>query len=1027
MRKLRRHIFLMILGILGSAAGVLAQQTVTVTGKVLSESGDELSGTTIIVEKISSGNRAFRVADGAGLFTIPDLAAGERYNLYFEHVGYKTDSLLNLLFSAAENNTLLVRMQQSAGTTLGEVVVTTALGIKRTERSLTYSVQQVNAEEVNRVPDANFVNGLNGKIAGVTINSSANGIGGGTRVIMRGTKSLSGNNNALYVIDGVPMPALANDGSTGVFGGRDGSGDGISNINPDDIESMTVLSGPSAAALYGSDAANGAIIITTKRGVSGKLRINLYNNTNFYDPFILPELQKKYGQSGENAFDSWGTLLAKPTSYNVRKDFFQTGYNTTTGFDLSGGTKTNQTFFSAAITDGQGIIDNNTLKRYNFSFRNTSSFLDDKLKLDLNAMYIKTEEQNMLSQGQYSNPLLGAYLFPAGDDFEAIRFYERYNPVRNFNTQYWPLGPAGYNIENPYWVTNREIFTNIKDRFIMGAGGSYEFNDWLSLAARVRFDRTNVLGEDKFYASTIGVFAGPQGGYLRTNNELTQTYADAILTGKRQINDFSVNVNLGTSIQDNKSDFSSYGGNLAQYVNLFVLSNVNKTTSKIEQDDLPHVQRQSIFANAEIGYRNYLFLNASGRNDWSSTMAFTKYLKNGFFYPSVGLTAILTEMADIRNDFLSFLKVRGSFSSVGNALPAFISRQQLRFTGSAETPRYGYLADLKPENTRSYEAGIDARFWRSRFNLSVTVYKSNTFNQLFNVAAAPSTGFDLFEINAGNVENKGIEAVLGYGGKIAGDLRLNSSVSFTLNRNKILEMLPAVKDAHGNTYSLDSLEVAGSGSYRNIIKTGSSMGEVYVNSLKTDNQGFIYVDPGTGKVTPLPSAFIYAGNANPRYNVGWRNDFSWRGVHLGFLINGRFGGVVVSQTQAILDAFGASQTSADARDEGGVLVNGALIPNVKDYYQVVGSGTGILSPYVYSATNVRLGEAYVSYFLPSKWFNEKIQGITVGVNGRNLWMIYNKAPFDPELSPSTGTYYQGIDYWMVPSLRSIGFNVKLNF
>lgn len=1027
MGKMNKYFFLIILGVFGAIPGLLAQQEVVVTGKVLSESGTELSGTTITIEHVETGEKSFQIARESGLFTISDLVAGQRYNLYFEHVGYAVDSLMNLSFSANESNSLLIRLKPSEATTLGEIVVTTALGIKRTERSLTYGVQQVNASEVTKVPDANFVNGLNGKVAGVTINTSANGVGGGTRVIMRGTKSLSGNNNALYVIDGVPMPALANDGETGVFNGRAGSGDGISNINPDDIESMTVLSGPSAAALYGSDAANGAIIITTKRGTAGKLRVNLSNNTNFFSPFILPELQRKYGQSGENSFDSWGAELDNPSSYNPRKDFFQTGYNTTSGFDLSGGTQTNQTFFSASITDGLGIIPNNKLKRYNFSFRNTSSFLEDKLKLDLNAMYIKTDEQNMLAQGQYSNPLLGAYLFPAGEDFKAVRLYERYNPIRNFNTQYWPLGPAGYDIENPYWVTNRELFTNVKDRFIMGVGGSYDFNDWLSIAGRVKFDRTNVLGQTKFYASTIGVFAGNQGGYLRTNNELTQTYADAILTGKKKIDDFSININLGTSIQDNKSDFSSYGGNLSQYVNLFVLSNINKTTSKIEQDDLPHIQRQSVFANAEIGYRNYLFLNASARNDWSSTLAFTEYLKKGFFYPSIGISAVVTEMADIRSNFLSFLKVRGSYSSVGNALPAFISRQQLRFTGSAETPKYGYLADLKPENTHAYEAGFDARFWQSKFELSVTVYKSNTSNQLFDVDAAPSTGFDIFEINAGNVENKGIEAVLSFNGKITGNLNWNSMVTFSLNRNKILEMLPPIEDAHGNTYSLDSLGVASSGSYRNIIRTGSSMADVYVNTLKTDNQGFIYVDPGTGKVTALPQDFIYAGNANPRYNAGWRNDFTWNGINLGFLITGRFGGVVVSQTQAILDAFGASQASADARDAGGVLVNGALIPNVKDYYQVVGLGTGILSPYVYSASNVRLGEAYISYTLPSKLFKGKIQGMTVGINGRNLWMIYNRAPFDPELSPSTGTYYQGIDYWMVPSLRSVGFNVKVNF
>ena len=985
------------------------------SGIVQNDKGEPVPGASVTVKGTSQGTTT--KTDGTFSLNI----ASANAVLEISSIGHVTQEVE---VSQAQPNIIITLITREAE--MEAVVITTALGIKRSEKALTYNAQEVKGEDVTMVRDANFVNALQGKVAGVTINTSANGIGGGTRVIMRGTKSLSGNNNALYVIDGVPMPMLANDGASGVYGGRAGSGDGISNINPEDIESMTVLSGPSAAALYGSDAANGVVIITTKKGVTGKLRVNVYNSGNFFSPFVLPQLQKTYGQSGENAFDSWGAKLPEPSSYNPSRDFFQTGKNITTGIDLSGGTQNNQTFFSASAVNGEGIIPNNKLNRYNFSFKNTSSFLNDKLSIDLNAMYIKTDERNMLAQGQYSNPLLGVYLFPAGSDFEAIKHYERYDPIRNFNTQYWPLGAAGYTIENPYWVANRELFTNNKNRYILGAGGSYKFTDWLNLASRVKFDRTNVLGETKFYASTIGVFAGPQGGYQRTNNVISQTYADAILTAQKDFNSFGLNVNLGTALQDNKSDFDLHGGNLAQYTNLFVLSNINRGTAKIEQDDMPHVQRQSVFGNAEFSFRRALFLNLSARNDWASTLAGTSSLKSGFFYPSAGLSAILTDLLNIRNRTVSYLKLRASYSSVGNALPPFISRQQLRFIGAAETTKYGYLTDLQPENTRSYEAGLDARFFANRLSFTTTFYKSNTYNQLFRVNAAPSSGYDVYMVNAGNVENRGIEAVLGYNGKLAGELKWNSAVTFSLNRNKILEMLSPVKDALGFTYRLDSADVASSGSFRNIITTGGQMGDVYVNTLKTDNQGYIYVDPGSGRVTPMPQSFIYAGNTNPRYNVGFRNEFTFKDMSLGFLLDGRFGGIVVSQTQAILDAFGASQATADARDAGGVVVNDALLPNVKDYYQAVGAGDGILSPYVYSATNVRLREAFLSYTIPARLFNHKIQGLTLGITGRNLWMIYNKAPFDPEVSASTGTYYQGIDYWMMPSLTSVGFNIRIN-
>lgn len=985
------------------------------SGKVLNEKGEPVMGASIQIKGTGIGTTSKQ--DGSFSFNVNSADAV----LIVSFIGYKTIEIPVKQTDDPINITLITEE-----TVMTDVVVTTALGIKRSSKALTYNVQEVKNDEVTKVRDANFVNSLAGKVAGVTINTSSSGIGGGTRVIMRGTKSLFGNNNALYVIDGVPMPALSNNGGEGVFAGRAGSGDGISNINPDDIESMTVLSGPSAAALYGSDAANGVVVITTKKGATGKLSVNLIQQHQSFSPFILPRLQTAYGQSSENAFDGWGIKLPTPSSYNLRKDFFQTGHNTTTGFDLSGGIKENQTFFSTSIVDGAGIIPNNTLRRYNFNFRNTSSFLNDKLSIDLNAMYVKTFEKNMLAQGQYSNPLLGAYLFPAGADFNEIKQYERYNAIRNFNTQYWPLGAAGYTIENPYWVANRELFTNNKDRYILGVGATYKFNSWLNVASRVKYDRTSVKGETKMYASTIGTFASETGNYIRSNNMLSQIYGDVILSAKQDINDFGINVNLGTSIQDNQSDFSLYGGNLGQVPNMFTVYNVNKITAKVEQAPPGHVQKQSLFANAELSFKRYLFLNLSGRNDWVSTLAFTSSEKKGFMYPSVGLSAVITDMFEIRSNALSFLKLRGSYSSVGNGLQAYMSRQILSFTGNLNTATYGYLGELRPENTKSYEGGIEAKFLKNKLSFSATLYKSNTYNQLFTVAAAPSSGYDNYYAMAGNVENKGLEAIVGYDGNIYGPLRWNSSLTFSLNRNKIVEMLPTVKDTFGNAYKLDSLGVASSGSYRGIIREGRPMGEVFVNTLKTDNQGYIYVDPGSGKVTALPGSFVYAGNTNPRYNCGFRNEFNYKNISLGFLVDGRFGGIVVSQTQAFLDAFGASQASADARDNGGVIVNGSLYPNVKDYYQTVGAGDGILSPYVYNATNIRLREAFMSYTMPAKWFNNKIKALTLGINGRNLWMIYNKAPFDPENSAATGTYYQGIDYWMQPSLRSIGFSVKVN-
>lgn len=913
---------------------------------------------------------------------------------------------------------------------LGEVVVT-ALGMRKQTRSLTYNVQEIRGEDLNTVKDANFVNALQGKVAGITINASAAGIGGGVRVIMRGAKSLFGNNNALYVVDGIPLPVPLTgvQESGGLYFGRGLSGDGISNFNPEDIESISVLSGPAAAALYGSDAANGVINITTKKGAAGKLRVDVFNNSNFFSPFVLPELQNTYGPSSPDAFDSWGPKLPTPSAYNPRKDFFQTGQNVTNGFNLSGGSATNQTFFSGSMVSGKGIIPNNELSRYNFSIRNTSSYLDNRLNLDLSASFIKVKEQNMLAQGQYSNPLLPVYLFPPGRDIQSIQMFERYDPVRNFNTQFWPFGDMGYSMENPYWINNRELFTNDKNRYLISAAAKYQVRDWLNVSGRVKYDRNQTGSESKLYASTSGILASPAGGYARSSSTDQQLYADLIVNATRQFNDFSVNGSIGSSIQDNQQVSEYFGGNLGQVANLFTYNNVTKASSKYGQGN-SRLQRQALFFNGEIGYRRFVYLNFSARNDWSSTLANTDYLKKGFFYPSVGLSAIVTDMADLKSSVLSYLKVRGSVSSVGNALTFNRSTGQLQYdlnTTGVRTVTYAFLAPLQPEKTRSYEAGIDARFWKDRINLTFTAYKSNTFNQLFSITAPQSSGYSTYYANAGNVENKGIEAVLGYNGNL-GQVEWNASLNFSLNRNKIIEMLPPVKDGNSKDdvyYRLDSLPVAGTGSFSNVIRTGGQIGDIFVNTLKTDNQGYIYVDQGSGKVTPMPNTFIYAGNSNPRYNMGFRNNFSYRGFDLSFLIQARFGGIVVSQTQAFLDAFGVSKTSADARDNGGVYINGSQMPNVKDYYQIIGGGNGILAPYVYSATNVRLGEASLAYSFPAKFFNNKLRSATVTLTGRNLFMFYNKAPFDPEVAASTGTYYQGIDYFMQPSLRSFGFSVRV--
>ena len=460
------------------------------SGIVKDDKGDPLIGVNVSFKDSPTGT----VTGLDGRFSI---LAAKGNVIEFSYVGYTTKYI-----TVGDASSLTVVLDEDTKA-LDEVVVT-ALGIKRAEKALSYSVQQVKSDAINRVKDANFVNGLTGKVAGVSINRSSSGIGGATRVVMRGAKSIVGNNNVLYVVDGMPIgnPSkgeINNDYST------PGGGEGISDFNPEDIESLSILTGPAAAALYGSSAANGVILINTKKGQEGKLKISISNNTEFMTPYVMPEFQNQYGNA-KGSYKSWGEMLQQPSTFRP-KDFFKTGANIMNAANFSVGNKNNQTFVSVATTNSTGIIPNNEYYRYNFTLRNTASMLNNKLHLDLGASYVLQGDQNMLSAGRYFNPLVPLYLFPRGEDFEAVKVYERYDTNRKFPIQEWSYGDQGLNLENPYWIVNREMFVSKKKRYMFYANVKYDILSWLNIAGRIRVDNTNTTSERKLHASTIKLHA----------------------------------------------------------------------------------------------------------------------------------------------------------------------------------------------------------------------------------------------------------------------------------------------------------------------------------------------------------------------------------------------------------------------------------------------------------------------------------------------------------------------------------------
>ncbi|WP_278570447.1 SusC/RagA family TonB-linked outer membrane protein [Prevotella melaninogenica] len=982
-----------------------------VTGRVVDSAGEPLIGATIMVE----GTKEGAVTDIDGNFTINTTSKAK---LVISYVGYTTQTIL-----VGDKTTIDVTLKEVANT-MNEVVVT-ALGIKRAEKALSYNVQSVGSNELTRNKDANFVNSLNGKVAGVNISKSGSGVGGATRVIMRGAKSIEGDNNVLYVIDGIPIFNFSGGRDSGIMGEGRVSSEGIADLNPEDIESISVLAGPSAAALYGSNAANGAILITTKKGKEGRVDISFSSSADFSSPLLMPKFQNTYGNK-LGSYESWGEKLATPSSYDPKKDFFRTGTNFINALTLNMGNEFNQTFASVATTNSRGIVPNNTYDRYNFTIRNTTRMFKNKVQLDLGASYIKQKDNNMVSQGEYWNPIVAAYLFPRGESFEGIKTFERYDNVRNFPTQYWPISDSRFANQNPYWTAYRNLAPDDKDRFMFNAGLTYNIFDWLSVAGRIRLDKTFITSERKIYASSFNYFAKEKGAYDYYDYKDHQTYIDAIANINKSFGKFSLAANVGYSYSDYASLTRGYGGNLVLVPNKFSLNNINPTDSKIrEAGGDSKVRNVAAFASAELGWRSMVYLTLTGRNDWNSRLVNSS--EESFFYPSVGLSGIISEMTKLPS-FISYLKVRGSYTEVGSP----VSRSGMT-PGTITTPIVGGslkstdiypFTDYKAERTKSYEFGLTARFWK-KLSFDFTWYKSNTYNQTFIGELPESSGYKAVYLQAGNVENRGVEMALGYSDNFGG-LQWNSSLVYSKNVNEIKEM---VKDYHHplSPKPINIPEVSKDNG-RVLLKVGGSINDIYARKvLAKDNQGFVNVSPSGGMNLETVEP-IYLGKTTPDFTMGWNNNFTYKNFGLSFLINARVGGIVTSSTQALLDRFGVSKASADARDAGGVMIPNQGLYDAKKYYTLVATGENDLAGYyTYSATNVRLQELTFSYKFNSRLFNNVIKDLTLSFVATNPWMIYCKAPFDPELTASTGTYGQGNDYFMQPSLKSYGFSVKFKF
>lgn len=810
----------------------------TVRGRVVDVSGEPLIGATI---REKGGTRG-TVTDIEGNFilSVPDSAV-----LQVSFVGYESIEV-----SVGGRKTLEIQLREN--TVMLDNVIITALGLEKKEASLAYSIQKVKGEELTRMKEVNMITALAGKAAGVQINKNSSGIGGSAKVSLRGIRSASGDNQPLYVIDGVPMLNIGTEqaysaiGGTANAGNRDG-GDGISNLNPEDVESISILKGAPAAALYGSQAANGVILITTKKGnTAGQRNIHFSTGLTFDKAFSLPKMQNCYGVS--DVVDSWGEKTYLPTS-NELNDFFRTGLTSITSVSVNYGNEKIQTYFSYANTTGRGIVDKNQLTKHNINLRETAVMFNQRLKLDGNVNVMRQIVKNKpVSGGFYMNPLVGLYRFPRGEDLSYYKDnYEIYDPERKLGIQNWHTFTEDFE-QNPYWIQNRIQSKETRMRSIISLSANLRINSWLTVQARGSVDYISDKMRQKFYASTAPALCGANGRYIEMDYQETLIYGDVMAMGKRKWEDFALDVAIGGSINDKNVNSTRYDSKNAslKYANVFNLANiVMNGSASIDQKIDSRRQLQSVFGTAQVGYQDKVFLDLTARNDWASTLAYTSHEKSGFFYPSAGLSFLIDKWIQLP-EWISFAKLRGTYSKVGNDIPQFITNSVSHITagGELQANDAAPFKEMEPEMTHSVEVGTEWRFFQSRLGFNLTYYRTNTHNQFFKLPALAGDMYAYRYVNAGDIQNRGWELTVDATPVLTPDFTWKTSLNFSSNRNKIKELHEELKELVYGPSSFSS-------SYAMKLVKGGSIGDIYGKAFVRDAEGnIVYQTEGDHKGLP---------------------------------------------------------------------------------------------------------------------------------------------------------------------------------
>ncbi len=1022
---------------------VLAQGHL-VTGTVKDPNGITVPGANVIVKGTSTGT----VTDDVGKFSIS--VSGDNAILVISFIGFDTKEV-----PVGTQSSLDVTINEDAST-LGEVVVT-ALGVARETKTLVYATQTVPTAQLTEVRDQNnILNSLSGKVANAQINQGSGGPGSGARIVLRGNRSIQGSNNALIVVDGVPINNNTAPGAASSDFGSVQPSDGISNINPDDIESMTILRGASAAALYGSQAGNGVIVITTKKGTKEKMSVTVNSGVTTNSPFALPNVQNTYGQGNNGLIDSsvgasWGAQmngqsytnsLGKSSNYSAQpnniRDFFRTGVSTNNSIGIQGGSEKMQTYLSYTNNTIQGIIPTNNLNRNTVNLRITNQ-VTKKFSTDAKITFISQTIANRPRTGEENSPVIDAYEMPRNMSIADAKQSELINSAGLPAPTNYPSTLSSI-YQNPYWMINRTHINENRTRVIGNVSAKYQFNSWLSLKGRATLDKYYDQNNQIYSVGTLLWASNAGGQFSQARNTTTQQWYDLTLAGENKITkDLKVNYLAGGIFQDQLYDFLTVNANGLNVPNQF---NLAFATSPQPVTSYTEIQTQSVFAQTSFSFKEYLFLEASMRHEWDSRLPKPYTIT----YPSVGLSGIISDMVTLPK-VISFLKLSANYAKVGNGGQPQILQNTYNYsqgTGSGFLSRTGTqaLPGLKPEIVTNQEIAIDARFIENRVGFSLTFYKSNSTNQLLQLNQPVGTGFTYKYINAGNIQNSGFELVVNATPIKTNDFSWDIGLNFSKNVNKIIALDPNIPIAY----------LGGNAGYARtatpIVETGGSYGDLVSLHWQRNSAGQFVVD---GKGLPIASTTqSYLGSFNPKALIGLTNTFNYKKFSLRVLIDGRVGGVILDGTEMNLAFSGISkitdQHRTDAWNLGGVDVNGqkvAAMVTAQQFWQAGAASTtgqryGVGEFFAYDATNFRVRELSIGYSVPVP-SNFIFKSVRISAVARNLFWLYRgsslldipglgkrKMQIDPDMSLGNGNF-QGVQYGTMPSTRSLGFNLKLTF